>query len=708
MIFNGFLKLEIFILNQKYYDKNLKYTILIFKHENLETEVLEEENNVKKIVNETVIDELYYHRLYIDAFEIHENKLTILGFLKSYFIYPEINIQAIQYNPIEFLEYWEKFFNENKILFIKRDFLNNKGLLLQDALLNKIDKNDENLKKLLGIGSESEIKFCDFIKEKNEEIKDIDNYWKTEHINQKINSNIFQNKAFYNSIYNETLKKFIEEKANIINCEKIEYPYRERKYLDLNYTPNFNFELKINLNKKEKSKILIRVVYDSLNFYLDITLTNNCKLTNDSFYSLKDDYLIKFQENTFEIFEYSLNQHLELEESNINYLESKKNLTLNEVIRFRKHFYYSFFKYFNRRIWLFMDRIDKADDNAEHLFKYAVKQNDGIEKYFVISENSKDYPRIKKIGNVIVAGSEEHKLLSCFAEKVISSQADDSVLNPFFGKNQKYLNGLFSAKIYFLQHGVTKDDVSSWLHKYDKYLYLIVTTAKAEYDSFFNENAYYNYEKSIIQLLGFPRHDNLKKLEDKKEIVIMPSWRRSLHNINDLTFKKSEYFKVYNKLLNDAQLIDFLKNKGYKLVFKPHPNIMKYLHLFDKEESVIFAESKVGDEDLFTYNKIFNHSSMLITDFSSVSFDFALLKKPIIYYQYDNDYHFDIEKGYFNYETMGFGEVVKNHQDLVDLIIDYVNKNCDMKEEFKERVDSFFEFNDKNNCKRVYDFILNN
>lgn len=356
-----------------------------------------------------------------------------------------------------------------------------------------------------------------------------------------------------------------------------------------------------------------------------------------------------------------------------------------------------------------MDRIDKADDNAEHLYRYAIEQNDNIEKYFVLSKDSKDFSRMQEIGNVVIAGSEEHKLLSCFAEKIISSQADDNVVNPFFGKYEKYYNGLFSAKIYFLQHGIIKEDISSWLHKYDKYLYLIVTSAKAEYDSFFGEDTFYNYDKTVVQLLGLPRHDKLEKLTDQKEIVIMPSWRRSLHNISDLNFKKSEFFKVYNNLLNDKKLIDFLESKGYKLIFKPHPNINKYLHLFDKDESVIYAETENNsEENSYSYTNIFNHSSLLITDYSSTVFDFALLKKPIIYYHYKDDYHFDIEDSYFDYETMGFGEIVKTHKDLVDLIIDYVNKNCNMKEKYMERVDTFFEFNDKNNCKRVYDFILNN
>ena len=95
----------------------------------------------------------------------------------------------------------------------------------------------------------------------------------------------------------------------------------------------------------------------------------------------------------------------------------------------------------------------------------------------------------------------------------------------------------------------------------------------------------------------------------------------------------------------------------------------------------------------------------MITDYSSVAFDFAYNKKPIIYFQYADDYHF--HESFFDYDTMGFGEVVSNENDLVDIIEEYLLNNCIMKEEYIKRVDKFYKFKDKNNCKRVYDSIKN-
>ena len=51
---------------------------------------------------------------------------------------------------------------------------------------------------------------------------------------------------------------------------------------------------------------------------------------------------------------------------------------------------------------------------------------------------------------------------------------------------------------------------------------------------------------------------------------------------------------------------------------------------------------------------------------------------------------------------MGFGPVVRQHDDLINVLKGYVASNCNMEDVYKDRVDSFFKYNDKNNCKRVY------
>lgn len=57
---------------------------------------------------------------------------------------------------------------------------------------------------------------------------------------------------------------------------------------------------------------------------------------------------------------------------------------------------------------------------------------------------------------------------------------------------------------------------------------------------------------------------------------------------------------------------------------------------------------------------------------------------------------------------MGFGEITTSIDELVMLIRKYLNNDCTMDEEYLKRVNKFFKYQDKNNCRRVYDWLYEN
>lgn len=485
--------------------------------------------------------------------------------------------------------------------------------------------------------------------------------------------------------------------------KKIYYNNNKKQFLNCSLESQFNFDAEIPLKNKENCTIEIFAIFTGENsdenakWALKIDFADYARMSELSNYSISNNHFMEFKDNKFYISNYNYLKMIKREIPILLKIFKRKESYYTSVIFFRFLYLLMYPFYKNKRIWLFMDRQENADDNAEHLYKYAIKQKDNIKKYFTVSDEFGDFTRLSKLPNVIKFYTIKQRLIYLFAEKIISSHPDENILNPFMGKNVNSYSGLINSDKIFLQHGVTKDNISSWLHKFDKNVKLLTTVSDAEKESFLDFG--YNYDEKIIQTLGFPRFDNLKtNQETKRQILIAPSWRSELHNKTIKYIMASKFFKTINSLINNEKLIELAKKYNYKIIFKPHPMIYEYIELFDTNDFVEIDEKT-------TYQKVFKDSDLLITDYSSIAFDFSYMKKPIIYYQHDDDYNF--KEGYFKYKTMGFGEVIDNEKNLINMIEDYLENDCQINKKYEERVDTFYKYNDKNNCKRVYETILN-
>ncbi|WP_239984718.1 CDP-glycerol glycerophosphotransferase family protein, partial [Cronobacter sakazakii] len=194
----------------------------------------------------------------------------------------------------------------------------------------------------------------------------------------------------------------------------------------------------------------------------------------------------------------------------------------------KKHFLALMPKYEKKReyqdAWIFIDRDTQADDNAEHLYRYVHEHYPEKNIYFALKKESHDWERLQKEGfNLIEFGSHEHKLALGSCSKVISSHANYYITNLL---GPKMLAG---RHFVFLQHGVTKDDLSAWLNTKDE-INCFITSSPAEYHSISDNLTKYFYSKKDVFLTGFPRHDRLIKSNNVAErlIVIMPTWRQTI------------------------------------------------------------------------------------------------------------------------------------------------------------------------------------
>lgn len=370
---------------------------------------------------------------------------------------------------------------------------------------------------------------------------------------------------------------------------------------------------------------------------------------------------------------------------------------LKELLKYYILFPIALWKYRGRTIYLIAERGTDARDNGYHMFRYIRKNHPGNEAYYVITKESPDYPKVAELGNVVFWGTLKHYLLFIAAKYKISSHI--AGYSPFIYFYSKYANMLpWYGKRIFLQHGVIAADLPQLYYEKTK-LDLFICGAKPEYDYVASTFHYDNQ----VKYTGLARYDALHHVSTKKQILVMPTWRMFLSNGTEEVLANSEYVTKWNGVLQNRRLIDALHAKNYTLVFYPHYEMQKNLHLFSANDKAVI----IADFAHYDVQQLLKESQLLVTDYSSVFFDFAYMKKPCLYYQFDTDefHRQHYKSGYFNYETMGFGAVTQQENELINLLLDYIENNSAIKQQYVSRIEGFFELHDDRNCERIYEEI---
>ena len=370
-------------------------------------------------------------------------------------------------------------------------------------------------------------------------------------------------------------------------------------------------------------------------------------------------------------------------------------------------FYGSQSKYLSS--WVFLDRDSQADDNAEHLYRYVMNNHPGKSIFFVLRVGSHDWDRLKREGfNLLEYGSDEHvnALKSC--RKVISSHIDLYVAN-YLGNDM-----LKGRHCIFLQHGVTKDDLSTWLNNKDN-IDCLVTVSPYEYNSIVNDGSRYIYNEKEVVLTGFPRHDSLIKFNDtEKLILVMPTWRKNIvgdavtlgnERAYNPNFMQTEFALHWYSFIHSEKLKELVECYQYKVVFFPHANIQPYLQNFEVPEYIEIITHQDG-----SIQNLFGKAAMMITDYSSVAFEMAVINKPTLYYQFDEADFFSgghaYTKGYFDYREHGFGDVATTEEALLSSLEVLLKNDAKPDAIIQSRIDATFPYRDGHCCQRVYDEII--
>ena len=343
------------------------------------------------------------------------------------------------------------------------------------------------------------------------------------------------------------------------------------------------------------------------------------------------------------------------------------------------------------------------DKNSYYLFDYFLENNIGV-PYYIINQKSDFYRYLRnqsKAKNLILF---DPKKLSIFYRKLYKYLKETKIIVASYtiGFMQKIAAYVPYIKFLKIDHGikhfkiwVAKNEIFRPLRKKAK----LISSSPYEYKLLIKELKYNPSQIYNASLIRYERFQHIKKSDNEKKCLLVSFTYRPY---NKFLFEKSKYKTNLLKFLNDKELINELSNRNINLIYIPHHEEVdlgkKYLQKY-------FKYAIIGSQQSIEH--YIEQCSLMITDFSSLSFDFMFQNKPVLFYSLDKDDKLNYNgKKYAKYhnDTLFFGNYFSEQISLIKKINFYIKNNFDIGNELKRNYDSVF-FIKTNIIKKVVDII---
>lgn len=348
-----------------------------------------------------------------------------------------------------------------------------------------------------------------------------------------------------------------------------------------------------------------------------------------------------------------------------------------------------------RPVWVVGEVRYKAQDNGMWLFKYLRDKHPEINAYYVIDRDSPD--RRNLLGyesNVLDFRSKEHIDALLVAERIIGTHQPVQL----YPTRDKRFRRRLRGKHVFLQHGIT---AAKWIapvngrYASDFQTDLVIVASEREKEFFVYDCG---YSEAHVAVTGFARFDNLFADDisvKEKQLLIMPTWRPWLQNSD--AFKDSEYFQRWMGLITGGRLAALKEQYGIDVVLCLHPNMQQFSELFTSLGLRVVLQGEVDVQYLL------KESAVMLTDYSSVAFDFAFMNKPVVFYQFDPN---EFDTPHADPFTELPGPVVPDEPSVLNHLFHIFSNSAEIEPNYAKRADRFLKVRDTNNRERIVSAIL--
>lgn len=347
-------------------------------------------------------------------------------------------------------------------------------------------------------------------------------------------------------------------------------------------------------------------------------------------------------------------------------------------------------------VWLVGERPYKAQDTGLAFFRYLRRNHPEIDAYYVIDPASPEAPNLDGLGHVVAYRSKEHFQVALRAERFIGSHHPDFLYPTRLPQFRRAVGGV---KV-FLQHGVmgTKWMVPNYGKKvsgFETDLFLVSSDREKEYIV-----SDFGYAPKDVKITGLSRFDALfaGDVEVKpNQILVIPTWRDWLPD--PALFMESEYYHAWKSFLTDPELRRLSEKYDAEVVFCLHPNMQQFRHHFADAPARIISQGEVDVQHLL------KESALLVTDYSSVGFDFSFLDKPVHYYQFDRERFLGRNGSHLNLDAELPGRIAFDRARLLSNLAESLEAGCTVPAEYVRRSRRFLKYRDQDNCRRIFDAV---
>lgn len=353
---------------------------------------------------------------------------------------------------------------------------------------------------------------------------------------------------------------------------------------------------------------------------------------------------------------------------------------------------------------LFETGLDKADDNPRAVYDYLLKNNPYNFKHKFVVTKETDITGIDP-NDIVYRRTVKFYWFMMRSKVWVRAQSLGALVKK--KNNQIYLQLWHGTELKKECYNIHDTPIEERIQKsHTKEWDLFVATNERDVELFKTSVGWFDGE---FEVLGLPRYDNLfsKNTVDsnekknilkkyripttyKKYILYAPTYRDwEMNQGND----------VVSIGLNDV--ISVIP-KDYALLIRLHPLLL------EQSKSLTFPENCFPVTHVNKISDLFFIADTLITDYSSVVYDYMLVSKSIIWYLYDKERYFNERGGvYYDYETELPGYVCDKIEELKKAIdsLDSFEMRALMDKKHKASMEIIHKYTDGNASSRVVELI---